>query len=135
MFTKDRRTLQVVWREKVFVRSPGGLVTLDPVSSFGVYLLALLSFQAHPASDPADICTHAVVWRLTLTGTPCKAADIPCRVYLLFQGLPRARVVRRLSYHNGLAALNLSISARGAIPSSLLGLEAAVGIEPTSLRF
>ena len=52
------------------VRSPGGLVTLDRVTSFQVYLLALLSFQAHPASDPADICTHAVVWRLTLTGTP-----------------------------------------------------------------
>ena len=53
-----------------FVRSPGGLVTLDRVSSFRVYLLALLSFQAHPASDPANMCTHVVVWRLTLTGTP-----------------------------------------------------------------
>ena len=40
------------------MRSPGGLVTLDRVASFRVYLLALLSFQAHPASDPVDICTH-----------------------------------------------------------------------------
>ena len=43
--------------------------------------------------------------------------------------LTRARVVRRLSYCNGLAALNLSISARGAMPSSFLGMEAAAGFE------
>ena len=43
---------------KVFVRSPGGLVTVTvfPRSGF----ICLFS-EAHPASGLADLCTHAVV--------------------------------------------------------------------------
>ena len=32
-----------------------------------IFIIFYISFQAHPASRPADIYTHAVLWGLTLT--------------------------------------------------------------------
>ena len=96
----------------------------------------IFSLEAHPVcGSSGHICTHVVVWRLSLMGFPCKTADISCRVYLLLWGSPCTWVVNRLSYHDWPATLNLSISARGAMPSSLLGMKTPVGIEPMSTSF
>ena len=61
---------------------------LDRVAGFHVYLLAIfsnfyISFQAHHAFPPDGIYTYAVVWGLTLTGTP-RATDSLTGLRLLF---------------------------------------------------
>ena len=100
MFTKDRRTLQVVLQDKVFVRGPvdWSLWTVFPHSVF--FLLALLSFQVHHTFDPAEhlhSCSgvevnpdgHPLLLRTFSPGYVCTS---------LLEAHPR-RVVHSLSYH------------------------------------
>ena len=54
---------------KIFVRCAGWIGHFDSCFPLGGFIY---SFEAHPVRGSSrHICTHAVVWRLTLTGSPC----------------------------------------------------------------